>query len=94
MIGNLIIFALIMIVSSYGIIKLHKFNKGIRYILNIDNRILDYGKMLTDSLLSQLRFERKFIIAKDFILYKQFLSEKAEFNKFFSEVFLIADTDE
>jgi two-component system sensor histidine kinase GlrK len=93
MIGHLVIFILVMIVGAYAILKLHQFNKGIRYILNIDNRVLDYEKELTDSLLSQLRYERKFTITKDLVFYNQFLSEKAEFDKFLNEIFLlIGDT--
>ena len=94
MIGYLIIFILTMTVSTYAIVKLHQFNKGIRYILNVDHRISNYEKMLTDSLLSQLRYERKFTITKDFMFYNQFLSEKAEFNKLLDEVSLIANTPE
>lgn len=92
MTGYLVIFILVMAVSVYAILKLHQFNAGTRHILNIDNRILDYEKNLTDSILSQLRYERKFIITKDRALYDQFLSAKEGFNKYLAEALLIADT--
>jgi len=79
-------------VSIYAIVKLHQFKLGTRHILNIDNRILDYERKLTDSLLSHLRYQKKFSITKDIIFYNQFLSEKAEFNKLLNEVLLVADT--
>ena len=90
--GYLVIFILVMAVSVYAILKLHQFNAGARHILNIDNRILDYEKKLTDSILSQLRYERKYVITKDRALYDQFLSAKEGFNKYLAEALLIADT--
>jgi two-component system sensor histidine kinase GlrK len=81
-----------MAVSIYAILKLHQLNSGTRHILMIDNRILDYGEKLADSVLSQLRYEKKYIITKDIVLYDQFLSAKRDFNKFLTEIFLIADT--
>ena len=92
MTGYLVIFILVMAVSLYAILKLHQLNAGAHHILNIDNRILDYEKKLTDSILSQLRCERKFIITKDRALYDQFFSAKEGSHKYLAEVLLIADT--
>lgn len=94
MIGHLIIFILVMIVGVYAILMLHQLNAGTHHILTIDNRIIDYEKKLSDSILSQMRYERKYVITKDTVLYDQFLSAKQEFNKFLSEALLIADTSE
>jgi two-component system sensor histidine kinase GlrK len=94
MMGYLTIFILVMIVGIYAISKLYQLNTGTRHILRIDNRILDYKEKLADSILSQLRYEKKYIITKDIVLYNQFLSAKGDFNKFLSEVLLIADTPE
>ena len=92
MTGYLVIFILVMAVSVYAILKLHQFNDGTRHILSVDNRILDYERKLTDSILSQIRYERKYIITKDNALYDQFLSAKEEFNKYLAEAISIADT--
>ena len=92
MIGYLTIFFLVSAVSVYAILKLHQSNTGTRYILRIDNSILDYKEKLNDSILSQLRFERKYAITKDMLFYNQFLSAKEEFNQFFLEVLFMADT--
>ncbi len=94
MIGYLTIFILVTVVSVSAILKLHQLNKGTRQILRIDTPILDYGEKLTDSMLSQLRFEKKYIITKDNLLYDQFLSAKEDFNKLLSKVLSIADTAE
>lgn len=92
MIGYLTIFILVSAVSVYAILKLHQSNSGTRYILRVDNSILDYKEKLNDSILSQLRFERKYAITKDMLFYNQFLSAKEEFNQIFPEVLSMADT--
>ena len=94
MIGYLTIFILVMIASVYAIFELHQLNIGTRQILRTDNRILDYEEKLTDSILSQLRYEKKYTITKDSVHYDQFLSAREDFNKFLAEVLPIADTSE
>ena len=94
MIGYFAIFSLVILVSVYAILRLHQLNTGTRHILNVDNRILDYEEKLADSTLSQLRYEKKYVLTKDILLYEQFLSAKADFSKFLSELLLIVDTPE
>ena len=52
---------------------------------------LDYEKKLADSFLSQVRYERKFVIAKDQALYREFLKFKGDFERYLSEASGIAD---
>jgi two-component system sensor histidine kinase GlrK len=94
MIGYFAIFSLVILVSVYAILRLHQLNTGTRHILNIDNRILDLEEKLADSTLSQLRYEKKYVLTKDILLYDQFLSAKGDFGKFLSELLLIVDTPE
>ena len=91
-IGYLVIFVLAITVSLYAIVKLRQFNRVTRGILNIDNRILDCEKKLVDSTLSQLRYEKKYIILRDHAIYGQFLSAKGEFDKYLGEALSITDT--
>ena len=92
--GYFAIFSLVILVSVYAILRLHQLNAGTRHILNIDNRILDYEEKLADSILSQLRYEKKYVLTKDILLYEQFLSAKGDYTKFLSELLLIVDTPE
>ncbi len=94
MIGYLTMFILVMIVGVYAILMLHRLNAGTHHILTVDNRIIDYEEKLTDSILSQMRYEKKYVITKDAVLYDQFFSAKEDFNKLLSEALLIADTPE
>jgi two-component system, NtrC family, sensor histidine kinase GlrK len=94
MIGYITLVSLVILVSVYAILRLHQLNAGTRHILNIDNRILDHQEKLADSILSQLRYEKKYVLTKDTLLYEQFLSAKGDFTKFLSELLLIVDTAE
>jgi signal transduction histidine kinase len=94
MIGYFAILSLVILVSAYAILRLHQLNAGTQHILNIDSRILDYQEKLADSVLSQLRYEKKYVLTKDILLYEQFLSAKKDFTKILSELLLIVDTPE
>ena len=94
MIGYFAVLLLVIFVSVYAILRLHQLNAGTRHILNIDNRMLDHEEKLADAILSQLRYEKKYVLTRDILLYKQFLSAKEDFAKFLSELFLIVDTPE
>jgi len=91
-IGFLIVLFLMMAVSLYAVLKLHHFNADNRYIMNIDNRLMDLKKKLVDSILSQRRFEEEYVATKDILLYNQYVSAKSEFNKYLVEARLLADT--
>jgi two-component system sensor histidine kinase GlrK len=92
MLGYLTVVVLVMAVSVYAILKMRQLNRGTEYILNIDNRILEDQKKLTDAILSQLRYERKFVITRDATFYKQFLSAKGDFDKYLEGVLSVVDT--
>jgi len=91
-IGYLAVFLLVVTVSFYTIFQLSQFNNITRSITDVDNSILDYGKKLTDSFLSQIQHERKYIIMKDDAFYDQFLFAERDFNQYFEQVMFIVDT--
>ena len=94
MIGYFSVLFLVILVSVYAILRLHQLNSGARHLLNVDYVILDYKEKLADSYLSQLRYEKKYTITKDILLYNQFVSAKKGFAKLLSETLLLADTSE
>ena len=77
--GYLPVFGLVMAVSLYALRELQRFDDITQSILDRDNRILDYEKKLADSFLSQVRYERKFVITKDQALFREFLKFKGDF---------------
>lgn len=82
----------IIAVSGYAIFQLKQFGNVTSSILSVDNRVTDYEKKITDSLLSQIRYEKKYIISKDDSLYGQFLSAKMDFMKYLDEAMQLSDT--
>ncbi|OGQ73003.1 MAG: hypothetical protein A3G94_03030 [Deltaproteobacteria bacterium RIFCSPLOWO2_12_FULL_60_16] len=91
--GYLGIFILILAVSAYAVIELRRFNNITRSVLESDNRVLDYQKKLTDTLLSEIRYERRFIITRDDALYDQFLLFKNDFELYLEEATALADPE-
>ena len=92
--GYFIIFVIMGIVNAYTLLKLHQINTGTAQIINIDERILDLRKKLADTILSQMGYEKKFIITKDPIFREQFLSSENDFNNYLNLALRIADTPE
>jgi two-component system sensor histidine kinase GlrK len=80
-IGYVIILSMVVFSSIYELYQLSKLNTVTRSVLEIDNRILDLQKKLTDSLLSQMRYEKKYIVLGDDALHDQFLIATADFKK-------------
>jgi two-component system sensor histidine kinase GlrK len=93
-ISYLCIFSLVTVVSVYAIYQLHLLNKGTRQILKVNTPLLDYVEKLTHSTLTQLRYQKKYILTRDTLLYDQFISARADFNKFLSAALSMADTRE
>ncbi len=89
--GYLAVFALLVAISVYAIQELGRFDVITRSILQKDSRVLDYEKKLADSLLSGIRYERKFVITKDQALYREYLKFNSEFKKYLSQAVAVAD---
>jgi two-component system, NtrC family, sensor histidine kinase GlrK len=92
MAGYLIIFILVLMVGFYAIVQLKRFNTVTRHILNVDNRLLEYDKKLSDLILSQHRFLKKYIITKDRNLYQQFLVSKETIDRDLGQAMTFADS--
>jgi two-component system sensor histidine kinase GlrK len=90
--GYLLIFFLIVAVSVYAFWQVRQFKKVTQHILDVDTRIIDLEEKLSEAFLSQVRFERKFIVTKDAAFYNQFASSRDEFNKYLEEISGVADT--
>lgn len=91
-IGYLAIFIPMIAVSAYAISQLALFHRVTGQILQIDNRMRDYEKKLTDSLLTQIRYERKYFITKDNELRNQFLVAERDFTNQIDEAISVSDT--
>ncbi|RJQ18914.1 MAG: sensor histidine kinase [Nitrospiraceae bacterium] len=90
-IGYLAIFVLAMTVSIYAIMQLHRLENVTRSILMVDNRLIDYEQKLSDTILSLMRYEKKFLVIRDEGLYNQFLAAKDDFDKYLGGMMNITD---
>jgi len=91
-IGYLVIFLLVIGMSIYAVVRIGQFNEVTQSVLMTNNRMIDYAGKLSDSLLSQIRYERKFIITRDGVFYNEFSRLKRDFEQYLREVMAIADT--
>jgi two-component system, NtrC family, sensor histidine kinase GlrK len=85
-VGYLIVLFLLGTSNVYAILKLIQFNEIILRNLDVDIRAIDLGKRLVDSVLSQRRYEQKYLLTRDAVLYNQFLAEKDDFNRYLDEI--------
>jgi two-component system, NtrC family, sensor histidine kinase GlrK len=84
--GYLIVLFLLGASNIYAILKLVDFNTIILAGYNEDIRTLDLGKRLADAIFSQRRYEQKYLLTKDPVLYRQFLAAKEDFEKSLTEL--------
>ncbi len=90
--GYLLIFILVLAISVYAILQLQQFETVTRSIQELDNQMLESEKRLSDSLLSQMRYERKYVILRDRVLYDQYLLASDDFRKNMDQALLLAAT--
>jgi two-component system sensor histidine kinase GlrK len=67
--------------SVYAIVQLGRVMDATRSIILVDNSLISLHKDLTDALLSETRYEKKYLIVQDRSLYEGFLTAKAEFER-------------
>lgn len=65
--------------SVYTIVQLGRVSGVTRSIIKVDNALMELHKDLADTLLSETRYEKKYIIMQDRVLLAGFLKAKTEF---------------
>jgi two-component system sensor histidine kinase GlrK len=90
MTGYLALLVLATGVSVYAIIQLRYVRDVTQSIIAVDNPLLDLHKNLSDALLSEQRYEKKYVIMQDAVLYDGFLKSKAEFEQYLRDAGRIA----
>jgi len=90
--GYLAVFLLLAASNFYAVWMLHELGASTIPSMNADIGILDCQKRLVDSLLSQLRYERKYLLMGDPGLYSQFVEANREFHRCLDEGRSVADT--
>jgi len=91
-IGFLALLAATMSVSVYAIIQLNRFNKATTHMLDVSDQMIVYKERLSNALLSQVLYEKKYTISVDADLYRRFLSAGEDFSRYVDEAISLADT--
>ncbi len=71
--------------SLYAIVQLGRVTNVTRSIISADNPLVSLHKDLTDALLSETRYEKKYLIVQDRALYTGFEKSKSEFGHYLRE---------
>jgi len=93
-ISYLVLFSMLAGVSLYFIYHLGQFNQITRSIILNDTSIFEYSNQLSDALLSESRYDRKFVVLKDEELHENYLQAKDEFNQLLNEALTKATSEE
>jgi two-component system sensor histidine kinase GlrK len=83
--GYCILLILAANMSIYAIVQLGRVNDVTQSIILVDNPLIGLHKDLTDALLSETRYEKKYLIVQDPALYDGFLKSKADFEHALTE---------
>lgn len=94
MMGYLFLLVVATSMSVYTIIQLVRVRDVTHSIILEDNSLLDLHKSLTDALLSETRYEKKFIVLNDAALLEGFLAARRDFEKDLASAASISDTAE
>jgi len=86
-ISYLVLFSMLAGISLYFIYHLSRFNQITRSIIVNDTSVLEYSNRLTDALLSEVRYDRKYVVLKNEELYDNHLKVKNEFDQLLNEAF-------
>ncbi|MGD0229441.1 MAG: ATP-binding protein [Syntrophorhabdales bacterium] len=92
-IGYLAVFLLLAASNLYSVLELRQIGTATIPSLKADIKMIDYQKRLVDSILSQLRYERKYLLIRDSGLYDQYLEANAEFHRCLVEGSSIAQSE-
>ncbi len=93
-IGYLLLLVLVTGVSIYTVSQLSGVSHITHSIISVDNYLIDDQKKLGDILLSEMRYEKKFLIMKDPELYNGFLQKTGDFEQNVGAAMLLADSTE
>jgi len=93
-ISYLLLFSMLAGVSLYFIYHLSRFNQITRSIILNDTSILEYSNQLSDVLLSEARYDRKFVVLKDEELFENYIQAKNEFNQLLNDALHKTTSDE
>lgn len=93
-IGYLVIFLLVIVMNLYTIVRIGQLNEGTQSLLITNYRVMDDVGKLTDTLLSQMGTEKKFLITRDEAFLNQFQHLRSDWDRTLEETRFRAEDPE
>jgi len=93
-ISYLLLFSMLAGLSLYFIYNFGRFSEVTRSILLNDTSVLEYANQLSDVLLSESRYDRKYVVLKDDELYESYQQAKNEFNQLLNNALQKTNSEE
>jgi two-component system sensor histidine kinase GlrK len=90
--GYLAIFILVMAVGIYAVYQLRRIQDITRSMLERDRRVLDLGDKLSEAAISQVRYEKKFFVTKDQVLYEEMQRFQKDFERLLNQAGPVSDS--
>ncbi|MFO7607331.1 MAG: HAMP domain-containing sensor histidine kinase [Desulfurivibrionaceae bacterium] len=84
-ISYLILSGMLAGVSLFFIYQFSQFNKVIQSIMLNDTAVLEFSNQLSDALLSETRYDRKYVVLQNEQLYLNYLEAKADFEQLLNQ---------
>ncbi len=94
MMGYLFLLVLATSMSAYTIVQLGRVRDVTHSIILVDNSVLDLHKSLTDDLLSETRYEKKYVIMRDAALLEGFHAARRDFERDLEQTVSLADVQD
>jgi len=92
--GFLVILLVVTALGVYSTLKLGQLNQIIRSISSIDNETMKMANRLRDTLLTQRKFEKKYVVSKDRDFHRQFLETEKYVEKDLAQMSPLMDATE
>jgi two-component system sensor histidine kinase GlrK len=92
--GFLVILLVVTALGGYSTLKLGQLNQIIRSISSIDNETMRMANRLRDTILTQRKFEKKYVVSKDRDFHRQFLETEKYIEKDLAQMSPLMDATE
>lgn len=85
---------LAVLIGLFTLIQLNHIRAAIGNITQVHSRLLDLNKELATTLLSQVRYEKKYVLVPDLTIYDGFITAGKEFNRLLATSINLADDNQ
>lgn len=85
--GNLVVLLLATLIGAYAIWQLGKMRALTSQIVHTDNQLINLGNDLSNTMLSCMRYEKKYLLLHDQSLYAEYQAARLDFEQLLKQAF-------